>query len=136
MRQVRNIEDYMDILNLPHPEPKAHARMSIEARAAQFAPFAALTGHSEAVCETARLTEKRAELDENMQDILDFRLRKITRERSAKEVSVTYFVPDARKDGGSYVTVSGRILRANLESREILMEDGTRINADDIVWIE
>ncbi|MFG6319323.1 MAG: hypothetical protein K1W33_05650, partial [Clostridia bacterium] len=101
---------YDDIINLPHYISKKHPQMSIEARAAQFAPFAALTGHSEAIRETARLTDERIEIDEDLKVIIDSKLRMIQKKISLKPtVSITYFVPDEKKKGGEYVTIVGNV---------------------------
>lgn len=99
--------NYDDLIDLPHHVSKRHARMSRKDRAAQFAPFAALTGHHEAIRESERLTVQRIELDEACKEKINWKLQKI-KENIEKNplVTVTYFVPDKRKEGGTYVTVS------------------------------
>ena len=101
---------YDDMLDLPHPDPQTHPRMPMRNRAAQFSAFAALTGHDAAIAETRRLTDQRIDLDENEIARLDEKLRLL--EEQIEEhltVSITYFQPDARKDGGSYQTAQGSL---------------------------
>ena len=102
---------YDDIIDLPHHTSKKHPRMPLLDRAAQFAPFAALTGHEAAIKETARLTEEEIELDENRKELLDLRLQQL-QECLAEQpmVTVTYFKPDEKKAGGAYVSVTGVVL--------------------------
>lgn len=128
---------YDDIINLPHPVSKVHPPMPAANRAAQFSPFAALTGYEEAVEETARLTDERLELEEDAVCALDEKLR-ILQERIAEqpEASVTYFRPDARKAGGAYVTVSGRIKKIDCYEQMLVMKDGQRIPIRDVMAIE
>lgn len=93
--------NYDDIIGLPHPEPQTHPRMSLHDRAAQFSPFAALTGHSAAIAETGRLTDSRVILDEYEMARVDDALQKLQELLPQKPMaSVTYFVPDAKKAGG------------------------------------
>ena len=128
------IEDnYDDIINLPHPEPKNHRRMSMMARAAQFAPFAALTGHDAAIAETARLTDQQIEPGEAINDELN-RTFALLQERIHEHptVEVTHFVPDARKQGGQYRTVTAQAKRLALDTRQLILTDGITI---DIVSI-
>ena len=127
---------YDDIINLPHHEPKKHPRMSKEARAAQFAPFAALTGYDDVIKETARLTSERIEINEELKAILDAKLQIIHDKVSAKpEVTFTYFVPDTKKDGGSYVTVTGKVIKIDEFSQKIILENRTEIPIPEIVDI-
>lgn len=124
---------YDDILHLPHPVSRKHPRMATADRAAQFSPFAALTGYDDAVREAARLTNRRLELDEYEQQALNDRLQQILSRLSEQPVvHITYFRPDNRKEGGAYVTVSGIIKRLDTVKREIRMMDGTRIPIEDI----
>lgn len=128
---------YDDIIDLPCPTPKKHPRMPVSDRAAIFSPFAALTGHSAAIAETARLTERRIELDEDRKAVLDEKQRLLEAAAAQRpEVMVTYFLPDARKEGGSYVTVAGRLKRTDSAARVMRLMDGTTIPLDDIVEIE
>lgn len=121
---------YDDIIGLPHYEPKYHPRMPIESRAAQFAPFAALTGHGEAIAETARLTDKILELSDEQQFELS---RKLTCafERQA-QVSITYFQTDSRKSGGRYVDITGVIKKINDVERTIILTNGSILSMDRV----
>ena len=103
---------YDDIIRLPHPDSSKHPRMSLYDRAAQFSPFAALTGHSATIAETGWLTDQRAELDEYEMARVDSELQRLQELLPGRPtVSITYFVPDERKDGGSYQTVTGEVKR-------------------------
>lgn len=128
---------YDDIIDLPHPVSKKHPAMKIYDRAAQFSPFAALTGYEAAIRETARFTGRRIELDEDEKAALDRKLH-MTAERAGEymEVSVTCFEPDKTKEGGSYKTVCGCIKKIDDYRREIVLMDGRRISMDDIIDIE
>lgn len=127
-------DNYDDILHLPHPTSKTHRRMSRQDRAAQFSPFAALTGYEAVVKETARLTEERRMLTEDEIAELDARLR-LAVELDA-EVTVTWFKPDAKKSGGSYVTTSGYIKLADELIHVLVMKDGTEIPFDEITAVQ
>lgn len=131
------MNDYNDIINLPHHESTSHPRMSAIDRAAQFSPFAALTGHKAAIRETARLTDARTELDEMKKEELDSRL-KILREHLSMEpeIAITYFVPDARKEGGSYLRTIGTVKKLDDMEHKVIMANGTSIPMDDIYEIE
>ena len=133
---LKNSGKYDDIINLPHHVSKKHPRMSKEARAAQFAPFAALTGYDDVIKETARLTSERIEINEELKAILDAKLQIIHDKVSAKpEVTFTYFVPDTKKDGGSYVTVTGKVIKIDEFSQKIILENRTEIPIPEIVDI-
>ena len=124
---------YEDIIHLPHHVSRNHPQMPMLDRAAQFAPFAALTGYEAAVGETARLTSERRELDAQEAEELNRRLPAlIARLPDRPEATVEYFVPDDRKAGGAYVTVTGRVRHISVPERTLLMEDGTVILIDDI----
>lgn len=125
---------YDDILELPHHVSKSRPQMPVADRAAQFAPFAALSGHYEAVKEAARQTDARIEMDESCRAMLDRKLQEIQKQPD-RAVSVTYFVPDLKKPGGSYVTVTGRVGRIDGNGRRVILADGTCIPADDIIEI-
>lgn len=131
------IEDnYEDIINLPHYEPKNHPRMSNYNRAAQFAPFAALTGYEEQVKETARLTDKRVEIDEGLRNLINSKLRIIARNiKSKPEVTITYFVKDKKKNGGCYITITGNVKKVDSIEEIIVLSDKTKINMKDILTI-
>lgn len=106
-------------------------------RAAQFLPFAALTGHDAAVRETARLTDNRAELDETRKGELDMHLQLLRNQLVQRpQASITYFVPDQRKDGGAYFTATGTIKEFEETRRQVIMENGTVIPVNDIYDIE
>ena len=125
--------NYDDIIALPHPEPRTHPRMSLHDRAAQFSPFAALTGHSAAIAETGRLTDSRITLDESEMARVDAALQQL-RELLPQEpvASITYFVPDERKAGGSYQTITGEVKRIDTVSGMILLTDQRVIPIPDI----
>lgn len=126
---------YDDIINWPNPTSPTHPRMSLYDRAAQFSPFAALTGHEAAIEETARLTEARMELSEDETARLNEKLQEIRRRLGAGEkvaVAVTYFEPDERKDGGAYVSRTGAVKRIDEYGHAVLLEDGTTIGVEQI----
>ena len=124
---------YDDIIHLPHHVSQNHPQMPLRERAAQFAPFAALTGYEAAVGETARLTSERRELDPQEAEELNRRLTELAaRLPDHPEVTVEYFVPDERKSGGAYVTVTGRVRHISVAEKTLVMEDGVVIPLDDI----
>lgn len=132
---------YDDILYLPHPTSRRHPQMPLQDRAAQFAPFAALTGHDEAVKETARLTDSYIELEEGQRERLDRRLLLLLKamgENPGQEpvITVTCFKPDEKKDGGAYVPVCGRVKKVDGYRREILLKDGTVLPMGNIIAME
>lgn len=125
---------YDDIINLPHHVSKKHPQMSLYARSAQFAPFAALTGYEDAVKETAREVSEKIEIDEDLKLILDGKLQMLMEMVDKKpEITVTYFVKDLKKEGGKYVTVTGFVKKLDLIKRIIHLIDGKEIFADDII---
>ena len=129
--------EYGDIINLPHHVSIKRPRMTVIDRAAQFSPFAALTGYDAAIKETARLTDERLELDDYSANALSDRLQ-IIAERIAEqpEIAITYFQPDIRKSGGSYVTATSAVKKYDEHKRIVIMADGTTIPIDEIVGIE
>lgn len=128
-----NNKNYDDIINLPNPTLKKHPRMSLYDRAAQFSPFAALTGHDAAIQETARLTDEKMELDDDTLNRLNEQLNIIRNHIGTNEsVSITYFVPDDRKSGGAYVTHSGTVKKIDEYERVVVMSDKTRIPIEQI----
>ncbi|HHV12309.1 MAG TPA: YolD-like family protein [Clostridiales bacterium] len=130
-------KDYDDIIHLPHHVSAAHPPMSIIDRAAQFSPFAALTGHAGAIKETARLTDERIELDESMKDILGNKLQVIAdRLKERPEIAITYFQPDAKKNGGAYVTATSTVKKMDNHEQVVVMTDGTVIPIDEIISID
>ena len=119
---------YDDIINLPHPTSAKHPRMPLSDRAAQFAPFAALSGHSAALVETARLTDQRMELDEDARAALDSKQQLLLeRIKERPEITVTWFQPDAKKDGGRYIVSTGRLKRIHEADQVLILVDGLRI---------
>ncbi len=129
--------DYDDIINLPHHVSPKHPQMSIEDRAAQFSPFAALNGHESVISETGRLTERKIELAEDARAELDFKQSVLAEMAGEKpEVTVTYFEPDARKSGGKYVTACGRLRKLDEYERILVLTDGTKISLDDVLDID
>lgn len=137
MGEQNNTHKYDMIINLPHPTSKKHPRMSMLNRAAQFSPFAALTGYDAAVKETARLTDQRVELDEYQKAALDERLQIIQEHLQERpEVSLTYFQPDERKAGGAYLTITGAVKKIDVYECCVVMMDKTTIPIYEIVGIE
>ena len=128
---------YDDILHLPHPTSNKHPRMSIRDRAAIFSPFAALSGHGAAIAETARLTDRRVELDEDTRAELDRRQAVLLEHLSEQpEITITWFRSDGRKDGGAYRTVTGRLKKVDEAARTLTLLDGTSIPLEDVAWLE
>ena len=128
---------YDDIIHLPHHVSKTRPQMSMEDRAAQFSPFAALTGYDAAILETGRLTEEKSELGEETQAILDRKQRYLAEIIDTKpEITVTYFVPDEKKSGGAYSTVTGFLKRIDEYARGLVLTDGRKIQLDAIFDIE
>ena len=127
---------YDDIINLPHHTSPRHPRMSMRDRAAQFAPFSALTGYEDVVDETARLTDGKIILTEDAKALLDFKQRLLLERIDTRpEITVTYFVKDGKKSGGSYQTVRGRLLRIDSVEKTLVLEGGRRIDAQDVIAI-
>ena len=128
---------YDDIIDLPHHVSATRPQMSMINRAAQFSPFAALTGYDAVIRETGRLTDRRIELSEDTRTDLD-RKQQLLLDRLADhpEVSVTYFVPDERKAGGAYVTVTGNVKKFDNFQRIMVLTDDTMIPLDEIIELE
>lgn len=132
-----NNKNYDDIINLPHPTSSKHSRMPMIERAAQFSPFAALTGHDEAVKETARLTERKIELDEYEKERLNEKLQMIQKNLDRNvEVTITYFEPDSKKSGGVYISVAGVVKRIDDFEHAVIFADKTSIPIEQISDIE
>jgi len=129
--------EYDDIINLPHHVSTKRPHMTMINRAAQFSPFAALTGYDAAIKETGRLTDERVELDEYSTNALCERLQ-IVSERIAEqpEIAITYFQPDRMKSGGAYVTATRAAKKIDEHKRILIMTDGTTIPIDEIVAVE
>lgn len=128
---------YDDIIDLPHHVSTTHPHMASIDRAAQFSPFAALTGYDAAIKETARLTDERVELDESMKDALSNKLQIIAdRLKEQPEIAITYFQPDGKKNGGTYVTAVSAAKKIDKYERVVVMSDGIVIPIDEIISID
>ena len=128
---------YDDIIMLPHHVSKKHPQMPLLNRAAQFSPFAALTGHDAAIQETQRLTESFIEIGGSREIKLNEQLLLIRHNLDKRpELKITYFQPDERKSGGSYITVCGRIKKIDEYNRQIIFVDGTVLPIDHIFSIQ
>ena len=131
---LKNTHRYDDIIDLPRPVSTRRSRMTNYDRAAQFAPFAALTGFDETIEETARLTDTRIELEEGAKAQLDEVLREIREHLPEQpEIRATYFVYDERKSGGAYVCVQGNVKKIDLHSGRMLLTDGRCIPIREII---
>ncbi len=130
------MNNYEDIIKLTRPKSK-HPHLGIDSRAAQFAPFAALTGYDSAVRETARLTKKKIELCDELKEVINTKLNYI--ENNIKDryiITVTYFIKDEKKDGGRYESYSGIVKRVNNVEKFIKFEDNKLIEFDDILSLD
>ena len=128
---------YEELLNLPHPVSKKHPQMSRYDRAAQFSPFAALTGHEAAVQEAARVTEEKVELDEGEKERLNEILHTLLEKyQGHPDICVTYFCPDERKVGGAYRTINGKIRKIDENKKIMYLENQTQIRMDQVMKIE
>ncbi len=131
------INKYDDIINLPHHVSESHPPMDITDRAAQFSPFAALTGYEAAIAETARRTVKKKVLGETETEILNRKMNILKKKLPFRpEVEITYFLPDKRKDGGEYVTKKGYLKKIDEYKREIILEGEEPIPLEDILTAE
>lgn len=128
---------YDDIINLPHPTSEKHPRMSMLDRAAQFSPFAALSGHAGAIRETARLTDAKVELSEEEKLALDRKLQILSDRLSEHpEVSIIYFQADERKEGGAYVTAAGSVKKIDNYQNIVVIDGGIGVPIEDIFEIQ
>ena len=129
------MDNYSDIINLSRPVSK-RPRMSLEQRSAQFAPFAALTGYEGQVKETARLTNKKIEINEELKEILNQKIQLIQKKiKEQPQIEITYFIPDSKKEGGKYETVTNSVKKIDTYKGEIILIDGTTIAIDEIIDI-
>ena len=129
-------EDYSDIINLPHHVSRNHPQMPMEARAAQFAPFAALTGYDAVIHETERQTDKQVELEEYDNERLNRKFAELmTIFDNHPEITISYFQPDEHKAGGSYTTASGTVKKIDTYEQLLWMDDGAKIPIADITDI-
>ena len=130
-------DQYEDIINLPHHVSKTRPQMSMIDRAAQFSPFAALTGYDAANKETGRLNDEKIEMDEEALNILNMKFQLLVdRLADEPEITFTYFKPDERKAGGAYIDVTGKVKKVDDFERLIVMQNGTKMPMDDILNIE
>ena len=128
---------YDEIINLPHHVSKTRPQMPMSDRAAQFAPFAALTGYDSAIKETGRLTDEKIEFDEETLTVLDRKYQLLMDALDeAPEIEITYFKPDERKAGGKYVSATGTVKKVDDFERLITMRDGLKIPMDDVLSID
>ena len=127
----------MTFIDLPHHVSETHPPMSRADRAAQFSPFAALTGYDAAVRESARVTEQRIELDEGVKAELNARLNCILEHLSEHpQVSITYFMPDEKKSGGAYRTVTGAVRKLDSFAKTLTLVDGTVVPMEEMIHVE
>jgi hypothetical protein len=130
------MNNYEDIIKLTRPKSK-HPHLGIDSRAAQFAPFAALTGYDSAVRETARLTKKKIELCDELKEVINTKLNYIENNIKDKNIiTVTYFIKDEKKDGGRYESYSGIVKRVNNVEKFIKFEDNKLIEFEDILSLD
>ncbi len=130
-------ENYEDIMGLPHHVSASHPPMRLYDRAAQFAPFRALSGYEDDAKETARLTERRIEPDESRAELLDAKLQLLGKQlASSPEVRVTYFRADERKEGGAYHSVTGRVKKLDILAGTLVLWDGVSIPFADILCLD
>ena len=123
---------YDDIINLPHHVSKTHPQMPIADRAAQFAPFAALTGYDKAIEEESRVTEEKRILTSDEFSEIERKLQNGIN----RDVAITYFKKDESKSGGTYLTINSKIVKLLIEKKRVLLEDGTLLNIKDIFSLE
>jgi len=135
MNNEKPTNQYDDIINLPHHVSTTRRHMAVADRAAQFAPFAALTGHDAAIKETARLTDEKLEVDEYTKVVLDEKLRYLLEQDDAEAI-FTYFVPDQNKSGGAYVSRSGILKEVDTIEQIITLTDGTSFPIDNLYRID
>ena len=129
--------DYDDIINLPHPISKTRPQMSLKDRAAQFSPFAALTGYDAAIKETGRLTDEKIELDEEALSNLNMKFQILFEKLDEQpDIAITYFKPDETKSGGAYLTTTDKIKKVDEYERMITTTNGTKIPMDDVINLE
>ena len=129
-------DNYQDIINLPHHVSKKRQQMPISDRAAQFAPFAALTGYEENIKEATRLTDTRIEMDEERKLILNDKLQIILNNIKEKPIiAFTYFVYDNKKSGGKYITITNQVKKINITDGYIILVDKIKIPIEEIIDI-
>ena len=128
---------YEDIVNLPRHISKVHPQATMADRAARFSPFAAISGYEDMVKEAARVTEERIDITDATKELLNEKLNMIIEFLDEKpEVTITYFEPDKKKDGGAYISITGTVKRIDEYERIVLMSDDKKIRIDEIYAIE
>ena len=128
---------YADIIDLPHHQSDTRPKMSNYDRAAQFSPFAALTGHAESIKETARLTDEYSEPSEEMKAIMNEKILFLMEQlKNQPEITITFFKPDEKKQGGAYITITGVVKKIKTYERQIQMTTGDLIPIDMIFGID
>lgn len=127
-----DMDRYRDIIDMPHHVSKNHPPMGMAERAAQFSPFAALAGHDAAIREAARLTSARPDLDEGVKQEINAALQAAMSDRHMV-LAITYFVPDSRKEGGSFAQATGRVRKVQAAEQVVVLDDGTAIPVGDMV---
>ena len=133
----KDIHNYDDIINMPRHISSKHPQMKIIDRAAQFAPFAALTGHKESIDEASRITDSKKELDENQKEILNNKLNYILLNLDKLfEIKITYFQADLKKSGGKYIKVLANIKKIDEYNKVLVLNNGMKIKLDDLYWLE
>lgn len=133
---MSSIHDYSDIMDLPRPELKWHQRMPIADRAAQFAPFAALTGFSAVIDEIGRTTDERIILDDREKERINRTLLSLqSKINQHPQVSITWFAADTKKEGGSYQTQKVRLEKISTAENLLVLSDGSKIRFEDIIRI-
>ena len=133
----KDIHNYDDIINMPRHISSKHPQMKIIDRAAQFAPFAALTGHKESINDASRITDSKKELDANQKEILNNKLNYILLNLDKLlEIKITYFQADLKKSGGKYVTVLASIKKIDEYNKVLVLNNGKKIKIDDLYWLE
>ena len=130
------IDKYKDIINLPHHISKKYPQMSLHDRAAQFGAFAALTGFEDDIKETERIISKRIELDEEEKIVINSKLQQIKKDIQNKpRATFTYFIPDLKKEGGEYVTITDRVIKIDSYKKVLILECKTEIPIFEIIDI-
>ena len=130
------MENYEDIINMPHHVSTKHPKLSMEQRAAQFAPFAALTGYGDAVNETVRFTEDRIELTNEEKNVINSKLQEIENKiLNNPKITITYFMPDLKKTGGEYITVIDNVKKIDKHRLCLILNNGKEIPINEIIEI-
>lgn len=134
---MSDIHDYDDIINLPHHVSKTHPHMSLADRAAQFSPFAALTGYEEAIKEAGRIVDEKIELSEEEKEEINRQLNYLNEHKKDNiQITITYFLKDMKKNGGSYRQITSNLKRLDEIEKTILLADNTILRIDDIRKIQ